>query len=48
MFHRNILHASSGGCLKMEVVCLRRTVTITFGVFMVGHIFNVFRIEMMS
>jgi len=27
-FQRNILLVSSGGCLKMEVVCLFRTVSI--------------------
>jgi len=32
----------------MEVVCLCRTVTIPFGDFMEGHIFNTFRIEIMS
>jgi len=28
VFQRNILLVSSGGCLKMEVVCLFRTVSI--------------------
>jgi hypothetical protein len=28
VFERNILIVSSGGCLKMEVVCLSRTVQI--------------------
>jgi len=28
VFQRNILLASPGGCLKMEVVCLFRTVSI--------------------
>ena len=28
MFQRSILHASSGGCLKIDVICVFRTVSI--------------------
>jgi hypothetical protein len=40
---------SSGGCLKVCVVCLFRTVSIPDDLVCVeGHIFSAFQIEMMS
>ena len=46
VFQRNLLLASSGGCLKMEVVCFFRTVSISDDVE--GHHFNAFGMEMRS
>jgi len=46
VFQGNLLLASSGSCLKMEVVCFFRTVSISDDVE--GHHFNAFGMEMRS
>jgi hypothetical protein len=47
VFQRDILFASSGGCLKVEVVCFlgNRIHTRLFGVSAEGHKFNVFGLK---